>query len=219
MQSLMSDQQDDTEISLGTGKLLLVFFGLAVLCGGFFGVGYMIGKNSAAPQQTLADSTTQAPMPGAKPSSALGNNGASPKPQDCAAPGTCEQQPAAGTTPFYDSVGDKNVTPKLEPATAPPQPAPSEKPAGASPEAAKPSSASSAPGSGFIVQVAAVSKQQDADSLVSALRKKQYPVFVTRNPALDKLFHVQAGPFSEFKEAESIKARLINDGYSPILKR
>jgi DedD protein len=216
----MSDYQDDTEISLGAGKLLLLFFGLIILCGGFFGVGYMIGKNAGTPQAAASDAGPSAVPPNtAKPSSAIARETTPTKSQDCATPGNCDQQPS-DSQPFYDSVGQKNVSSKLEPATPAPAPAAA---AGvqkttAPPEVAK-IAAATATGTTYIVQVAAVSKQQDADTLVSALRKKQYPVFVTSNPPADKLFHVQAGPFMDVKEAESVKARLINDGYSPILKR
>lgn len=213
----MSDQTDDTEISLGAGKLLFLFFGLIVLCAAFFGVGYMIGKNSATPQVAIPNvPPPNAATNGAKPSSSIGHEATPAKTQDCATPGDCDQQPA-DTQPFYDSVGQKNVSPKLEPAAATPAAVtPAQKPP-SRPEVAKPTT--TAPGTGYIVQVAAVSKQQDADTLVNALRKKQYPVFVTSNPPNDKFFHVQAGPFADIKEAEAVKARLINDGYSPMLKR
>jgi len=67
--------------------------------------------------------------------------------------------------------------------------------------------------------VAAVSKQEDADALVDALKKKQYSAFVAAQSAADKLFHVQVGPFSDVKDAEATRTRLVGDGYSPILKR
>ena len=35
----------------------------------------------------------------------------------------------------------------------------------------------------------------------------------------DKLFHVQVGPFSDIKDAESMRTRLTGDGYNPIVKR
>ncbi len=69
------------------------------------------------------------------------------------------------------------------------------------------------------MQVAAVSKQEDADSLVDALKKKTYPAFVADPVTTDKLFRVQVGPFSDVKEAEATRTRLIADGYSPILKK
>jgi hypothetical protein len=75
------------------------------------------------------------------------------------------------------------------------------------------------PGTGYFVQVAAVTKQDDADALVDALKKKQYPAFVASNAATDKLFRVQVGPFGDIKEAEAMRSRLINDGYNPILKK
>ena len=71
----------------------------------------------------------------------------------------------------------------------------------------------------FAVQVAAVSKEEDADALVSALRKKNYPVFVINGNAADKLFHVQVGPFASLADAEAMKSRLAGDGYNPILKK
>jgi cell division septation protein DedD len=70
---------------------------------------------------------------------------------------------------------------------------------------------------GYYVQVAAVSKQEDAEALVDALKKKQYAAFAA-TPG-DKLFHVQVGPFSDIKEAESTRAKLVADGYNPILKK
>ena len=75
------------------------------------------------------------------------------------------------------------------------------------------------PGTGYFVQVAAVSKQDDAGALVDALKKKQYPAFVANSAASDKLFRVQVGPFGDIKEAEAMRVHLVNDGYSPILKK
>jgi cell division septation protein DedD len=75
------------------------------------------------------------------------------------------------------------------------------------------------PTAAYFVQVAAVSKQEDADSLVDALKKKQYPAFVAATVATDKLFRVQLGPFADVKDAEAMRTRLIADGYSPILKK
>jgi cell division septation protein DedD len=69
------------------------------------------------------------------------------------------------------------------------------------------------------VQVAAVSKQDDADALVDALKKKQYPAFVAANATTDKLFRIQVGPFPDIQEAEAMRTRLIGDGYNPIVKK
>ena len=41
---------EDTEITLGMGKLLGLFFMLAATCGIFFAVGYSLGKTAARVQ-------------------------------------------------------------------------------------------------------------------------------------------------------------------------
>jgi hypothetical protein len=33
------------------------------------------------------------------------------------------------------------------------------------------------------------------------------------------LFHVQVGPFSDIKDAELARGKLVSDGYNPILKK
>jgi cell division septation protein DedD len=75
-----------------------------------------------------------------------------------------------------------------------------------------------APNGSFTVQVAAVRHQEDAEALLGALRKKEYPVFLA-SATSDALFHVQVGPFISQKEAESMRARLAGDGYNAILKK
>ncbi len=50
----MVDSQD-TEITLGTGKMLVLFFGLVALCGAFFGMGYKMGKSSSVPISVLGE--------------------------------------------------------------------------------------------------------------------------------------------------------------------
>jgi cell division septation protein DedD len=73
--------------------------------------------------------------------------------------------------------------------------------------------------SGYVVQVAAVSKQEDAQALADVLRKKNYAVLISTNPPNDKLYHVQVGPFPDIAEAETMRTRLLGEGYNPILKK
>jgi DedD protein len=101
------------------------------------------------------------------------------------------------------------------------EPAGSTNPAAVAPSSAVPNATDPAamPASPYFVQVAAVSKQEDAEALVEALKKKQYPAFVAANATTDKLFRVQLGPFADIKDAEGMRSRLINDGYNPIVKK
>jgi len=202
------DSVKDTEITLGTTKLLGLFFGLVMVCAVFFALGYTLGRKSES---------------GLTPSAAI--------PLATAANGAKPAGAAASGTPmtFYKSVEQKDANAQLTPAVGN---APGDSTAtGQTPAASSSSTAAQAaannvpdpmapaPTGVYFVQVAAVSKQDDAEALVEALRKKQYPAFVAANSASDKLFRVQVGPFGDIKEAEGSRVKLINDGYNPILKK
>jgi DedD protein len=200
---------EDTEITLGTGKLLVLFFGLVGVCALFFALGYSLGRKSEPAITTASAALTSTPT-----SSTGKSNGSAPA-QPMTFYKSVEQKDAnPELTPAADSKTDAKTDPKAD-STAVPAGGTAAQTAGntsADPATALPSAAA------YFVQVAAVSKQEDADALVDALKKKQYPAFVAPIAA-DKLCRVQVGPFSDVKEAEAMRARLIADGYSPILKR
>jgi DedD protein len=186
---------EDTEITLGTGKMLVLFFGLVALCAVFFGMGYSLGKNSL---ESAGD---------VQASSGVSSN-IRPTAVKAAEPH------APSDLTFYKAVGQKDPNSELtaKSADAPAKPAPPDADAPPDPTALV------AGQNNYFVQVAAVSKQEDADSLVDALKKKQYAAFAA-NTAGDKLFHVQVGPFSDIKDAEGARGQLVKDGYNPILKK
>ena len=202
----MTEPEADTEITLGAGRLLGLFFGLVVLCAAFFVVGYRLGRSTTS-GTTLTDSPP-AGSPAIKPLASQGT--ITIKPNCASRPEGCEPS-AADSNPVAPTLASGNGT-----ATEAPQPANS----AATPATADapPETAKSASGGGYIVQVAAVSKQQDAEALVAALKHKQYQVFVV-TPTTDALFHVQIGPFADAKDAEAIRGKLVADGYNPIVKR
>ena len=192
----------DTEITLGTGKLLVLFFGLVGVCALFFALGYSLGRK-AEPAITAASATT--PQVSSNTSKASGAASANPQ------------------MTFYKSVEGKDANPQL----TPPADNKNDAPGGTATNAGSSTPqanngvdpATTMPTSGYFVQVAAVSKQEDADALVDALKKKDYPAFVASAAANDKLFRVQLGPFSDIKDAEGTRTKLVADGYSPILKK
>ena len=188
----------DTEITLGTGKMLVLFFGLVILCAVFFGMGFSLGHSTAKPMaelQSPASSSATVRQAAVKPASNTGT-------QDLT---------------FYKAVEQKDSdTQTPAPQTAAPSPAPADStptPAPTAPEAVQQPVLN-----GYYVQVAAVTKAEDAQALVDALKKKQYPAAANNNPG-DNLYHVQLGPFGDVKEAEAMRARLVADGYNPNLKR
>ena len=207
--------QDD-EVTLGTGRLLGLFFGLVIVCALFFSLGFTLGRRS---EPVAAASTTVPAVVGAeaKPSSARAE--ATIKP-DCATPGACPETAPKSTTDeltFYKAVEQNEPKAKLEP-PAPPAAARVTTRTAESKPVTPEMHRSGMLGSGYMVQVAAVSKQDDAEALVQALRKKSYPVITTSGPN-DKFYHVQVGPFADMKDAEATRSKLIGDGYNPILKK
>ncbi len=206
----MPTAQQDTEITLGTGRMLAIFFTFVLVCAFFFAIGFSLGRRT-----TMAGTIM--------PSSALAGTGAPstivrPSPAKNSAPQSASQSSDFG---FYKAVGEKNVDSALTSTSkdAKTQPAPTTV-AASTPEAppnAALDAASTSPG--YYVQVAAVSRQEDAASLVEALKKKQYPAFSANNASVDKFYHVQVGPYTDLKEAEAMRGRLISDGYNPIVKK
>lgn len=190
---------EDTEITLGTGKMLLLFFGLVALCAVFFGMGFSLGKNSA---RSIGDSQP----------AAMGSGSVRPTAVKAAEPR------APSDLTFYKAVEQKDANAELtskpadEPTNASAKSAPADSDAPPDPTAVVSGQ------SNYFVQVAAVTKQEDAQALVDALKKKQYAAFAA-NPPGDKLFHVQVGPFSDIKDAEIARSELVKDGYNPILKK
>lgn len=214
----------DTELTLGSGMLLAIFFGLVLLCGLCFGMGYAIGHSGSGPTAI----TPPQPAPDQEP---LQANDAIPKPSAIAqTPVTPPVTPdAAGSTsdgapgspaapavvPATPAVGSgaaaANNAPQVHPAlmaNGAPEPgayAPAQNvhPALASPP--------------VMVQIAAVSNPDDAEVLVNALRKRNYPVTARRDPG-DNFIHVRIGPFASRAVAEQWKTKLLNDGYNAVVQ-
>jgi len=202
---------NDREITLGSATLLAIFFGLVLLCGLFFGMGYTLGRR--APVQTAADAADHGAATSVTTDARL-------KPSASAQ--ATVPQPVVDETPSPDPQPDTATTGDTTAATSKPQvhdaalQTATVKPAlPAAAEAPSPSIA--VPPNGIMVQIAAVSNQPDADVLVGALRRHGYTVTVRRDAA-DTLLHVQVGPFATRAEANAMRQKLLSDGYNAILK-
>jgi cell division protein FtsN len=209
----MAKAQQDTEITLGTGRMLAIFFTFVLVCAFFFAIGFSLGRRTAmAGTGILQSAPTGVPATVVRPSAA--KNTPQPTPQS-----------QSNDFSFYKAVGEKNADSGLTPqsstaqqasSTAAGAEAPPKAPTDGATAASAPSTTTSG---GYYVQVAAVSRQEDAEALVEALKKKQYPAFTASSTPVDKFYHVQVGPYAELKDAEAMRARLISDGYNPIVKK
>ena len=192
-----SEPSQARELTLGTATILAMFFGLAILCAAFFAFGYSLGTRHNPPPAAIAAAPVTAPIiGGAKPSP-----GSPFSPRTSAAPAA---QPAESST-----VPSTPTTVVVKPTPAPAHP-----PAEASEAPVTPASSALA---GSIVQVAAVSHQEDADLIASTLKRRGYAV-VIRNEPQDKLLHLQLGPFPNRKDAEAMRQRLLADGFNAYIK-
>jgi DedD protein len=235
MRSLLDTEEEEEttarEITLSTASLLGIFFGLVLICGVFFGFGYSLGRGTEQGAQAASLGTGHAGSGGESDDTTTAAN------QPPAAQAQ-DQAPAKADVPVVvrhaktddaeDASGEdtapappKRVSQALVAAeSAAPQPKPSARVAPPVTVVAPPApSAAPAPGTGKpMVQIAAVSRQDDADVLVAALRQRGSGVVVRSEPQ-DKLLHVQVGPFADRTQATAIKQKLLSDGYNAIIKQ
>jgi len=193
---------EDTEITLGTGKMLALFFSLVALCAVFFAMGFSLGKTSG-----FKPSAAEVAVPATNSGSVVRPSAMKPT---APSPDQAQLKSVSDKT-SDDQTAAAAVAPAATTGTAA-SPAPAPVPTTPAPDLTVP------PANAYYVQVAAVSKQEDADALVDALKKKQYPAF-SANSQPDKLFHIQLGPYGDIKEAEAMRSKLVADGYNPILKK
>lgn len=226
------DDKQDAELTLGIGSLLGIFFGVVLVCGVFFGFGYSLGRHNPPSAPAQADAAPVGKHPRGRPNSSPPEEPASdaaapqaasadaanpnfpanyqpPSPDEAAVPARTEHLRSGGTR-VVESDTPENVLTTAEPprphvAPAKPRPIP----------ASAPALPTSAPA--LVVQIAAVSRREDAEVLSTALRKHGFSPTV-RNGLADSFYHVQVGPFTDRALAETTKQKLLADGYNAILK-
>lgn len=207
-------QERDREITLSMGVILSIFFALVLVCALFFGMGYTLGRRSSQ-SQASADGTA----------GDSGNfNGFKPSPQSVAVPpapaSAAPAMPSSNSTDTAAPAAGGDAANSAEAAMPPDSTNPA---AAVMPAPTKPAGATQPPApiesvqQSSIVQIAAVTHQEDADVLLSALRKQGYAVTERQDPQ-DKLIHIQIGPFANRNDANAMRQRLLADGYNAIVK-
>ncbi len=233
----------DTEVTLSPGALLGIFFGLVLICGLCFGLGYWVGHRNSGPAQTAAaQPASQTPAPDAEP---LQASGSVPKPSaDAQVPAATPNQPGDGSqaapgaavanpanpqpnpAPPSESTPPPSAPASALPAQAQPQPQPPAGPTFSRTENAPqpagteyaPNVRTAMPAAGqLMVQIAAVSHEEDADVLVNALRRRGYSAMARRD-LRDGLIHVRIGPFTTREDANRMARRLLDDGYNAMIQ-
>jgi len=216
LQDLLEPDEQDREISLSTTTILGIFFALAMICAVFFGFGYSMGRKStqssagsaevttgsSASSKAASGSLSSTTLPASKP--AAGTAQTTTVPMDSPNDAAQESQPASAPPPTKAVAASPSPNVPAEPAI---------KPVSRPVVLASPVAATASPAGAIVVQVAAMSHQEDADVVAVDLKRRGYVVAIRREPQ-DKLFHVQIGPLATKKEADGMRLRLQTDGYN-----
>jgi DedD protein len=224
-EELPGGDERDTEITLGTGMLLAIGGGLILLCGICFGLGYAAGHRGEA-------ETTAGVLPSASTQTPVSVSGLQAKPMAAGQtpvvpPATVAVDvPADSNTRGTSSavaVADMGATagqPQVRPAvqaqvrTALATQANAAQPTAGAGLQVQPALSQV---SGWMVQIAAVSRAEDAEVLVNALRRHGYAV-TARREVTDSLIHVQTGPYTNRNDANAMRQKLLGDGYNAIVQ-
>jgi DedD protein len=199
---------------LESRHLVGLFLGVVLLCGVFFTLGYVMGRNQFGGSVNAESAVRNTPAPSGKSKGA--------------------EQPAA-TAPDWDFYDKNKDTSHLEPPAAvvkspPVSSAPSKPSANTSAPAAAPKASAndakaasrlqqpSIPKASIVLQVAALRRQGDALEMAEAIQQKRFPCFVA-TPSSDNYYRVQVGPYQDIASAESAKRALEQLGFKPIIKR
>jgi cell division septation protein DedD len=219
--------QYDPALTLGPVMLLGLLFFFLLICAGVFGWGYAVGHRGSGDSSGVmkpapdAPASLQAGCAQSKPAASLqaeapttGNDVDDPV-------GSLVSSEASGTDASATSPGAAPVE-GAGASTAQPQVRPALAAAGSAQAAAGPGGGlkvepALVPAGGLMVQIAAVSHQEDADVLTNALRKRGY-VVNARREAADGMVHVRIGPFTSRDEANRWRQKLMDDGYNAIVQ-
>ena len=203
---------------IGLFLLMLVFSGL------FFTLGYVMGHNQYGGEVRAATPNAHTGEPAYMP------NKSEPAPKKSVEPPVIDTETDPATADkvwdYSKTASPRTVEPRLDPApktpTVTPPPPPASRPlsAKAKPEApvvtvrsAKTTvNAPMVPNGSYLLQVAALTKQDDALAIATSLQKRHFAAYVAP-PQRDKYFRVQVGPFKDQKTADAAKKGLEGAGY------
>ncbi len=199
---------------IGLFLLMLLFSGV------FFTLGYVMGRNQYDAQVGAAVNAAAKPEPLFMPK-------AGPTPRKISQePSTApDSDPSTGSpTGVWDVGKPATKEPRLDPAPKAPAISPAPNPVNAkgkmlpasSPAPFKPgkgvSNAPLIPTGAYVLQVAALLRQDDALGIAASLQKKHYTAYV-QTPKKDKYYRVQVGPLRDQKSADAVKKGLEGEGF------
>jgi cell division protein FtsN len=222
---LAKSDEGEFELILGNRQLISVFLIVVVLLGVFFSMGYIVGRNSAAPAAEAAHNAgktvaVESPPADSQPASSNPATAAQEPPATTPETKPAETKPAE-TKPLASApptTHPEQAAPKPEPVKPAPVTPAKSKPAAVGPPAAGLASITNEPAAGQYWQVVATSRP-DAEIISEALNKKGFHTLVT--PASrEGVFRVLVGPFQDAGSQAQARTKLEAAGFkNSIIKR
>lgn len=193
----MTQTEGEKELVLGNKQLVSFFFVVLALCGVFFALGYMIGRNSSKTTVLGSDTSTTG--------STAATVSPIPRDQDAEPPRVSDAAPVPAAAP-----ADGPAPVKTAPVS----------------EAARENSARetqvheiAAPEAGALYLQVTALRRGDAENLVKTLREQNFPALLAPS-SKPELFRVMVGPYHRTALAADAKARLKTLGFGDaILKK
>lgn len=214
----MAGGKEDGDRSIGSRHILGLFFGVVVLCCIFFTLGYVMGRDQARvagrgepPAKSTATETGTPPgwsvsTPASSAAGKSAGGGASSPGGDVGA--------ASGPAPGNAESAATHSAKSSAASTPAKAAAETKRPAGAVGRFEPPL----IPRGAIVLQIAALTKDQDALAMAAALQEHGFPAFVL-TPSADNFFRVQVGPYADAKSADQAKRSLESAGFKAIVKR
>jgi len=207
------------------GKHVIGLFLLMLLFSGvFFTLGYVMGRNQYSGQVNASNNGLHT----AEPPVYIPSSKSEPAPKKMDAPPASDTPVTNPEAPVKGGIWDigtkSSSEPRLEPAPKSAQEVQSSPTRSlnakaktdattASVKSVKNSTTGSLiPSGALLLQVAALTKQDDALEIASSLQKKHFAAYV-QPPQKDKFYRVQVGPFRDQKAADAAKKGLEGAGY------
>jgi cell division septation protein DedD len=207
----MKQQDDEKELVLGNKQLISLFFVAAALCGVFFAMGYMMGRNTTKP---ASGTGTEAPVTESRPE----GQRSQPTPEFRDGENTAATTPAGSEThPAVESPAPTTPAVETRPVETPKEePKPVETRART---AERDPLALSTPEAGAqYLQVAALPRPE-AESMVRSLREQKFPVIMTLS-SKEGFYRVMVGPYRQTIAVSDAKSKLKALGFAnPLLQK
>ena len=202
-------QDDEKELVLGNKQLISLFFVAAALCGVFFAMGYMMGRNTTKPASGTAgmtEATAEARPEGQRSQPESPFREPDVQPSMTPQPTGIETHPAQDTAPAATA-----------PATAPPaaetKPAESRAPEVKATRGDRDPLPVSSPEAGAsYLQVAALPRPE-AESMVRTMREQHLPAMMALS-SKEGMYRVLVGPYRQTVQLSDAKSKLKALGFA-----